>query len=54
MPLARTIVRVASIVAYTPPTGFRIVSIRELEDGSYEVTLEPHSAPKLNLRDGGG
>ena len=26
---------------YRPPSGYRIVSIRQLPDGSYEVTLEP-------------
>jgi hypothetical protein len=54
MPLTRTIIRVPSIVAYVPPVGFRIVSILELDDGSYEVTLEPKGAPKLILRGGGG
>jgi hypothetical protein len=39
------VVRVLSIVEYRPPTGFRIVSIRELADGSYEVTLEPLVLP---------
>jgi hypothetical protein len=32
---------VPAIVGYVPPKGFRIVSIRKLADGSYEVTLEP-------------
>lgn len=36
----RTIV-VPSIVGYVPPKGYRICKIRELADGSYEVTLEP-------------
>ncbi len=32
---------VPSIVGYVPPKGFRIVQVRKLDDGSYEVTLEP-------------
>jgi hypothetical protein len=36
-----TTVVVPTVVAYVPPKGFRIVSIRQLADGSYEVTLEP-------------
>lgn len=44
MPLTRT-VRVPSMVGYVPPLGFRIVTIRELEDGSCEVTLEPVVLP---------
>jgi hypothetical protein len=44
MPLTH-VVRVSSIVGYVPPFGFRIVSVRELEDGSYEVTLEPWVLP---------
>jgi hypothetical protein len=39
------VVVVPSIVGYVPPSGFRIVSIREQEDGSYEVTLEPMALP---------
>ena len=30
-----------SIDGYGPPKGFKIVKIRKLTDGSYEVTLEP-------------
>ena len=45
MPLAQKVVCVPSIVAYTPPLGYRVVSIRQLEDGSYEVTLEPWALP---------
>jgi hypothetical protein len=41
MPFHRITKRVPSIVGYFPPKGFRIVSIHELDDGSYEVTLEP-------------
>ena len=52
MPLAR-VVRVPSIVGYVPPAGFRIVSVRKLEDGSYEVTLEPLELPRWP-QDGGG
>jgi hypothetical protein len=44
MPLTQ-VVRVPSMVAYVPPLGFRIVSVRKLEDGSYEVTLEPLVLP---------
>jgi hypothetical protein len=40
MPLTH-VVRVPSMVGYVPPKGFRIVHIRKLDDGSYEVTLEP-------------
>ena len=40
MPLTR-VDRVPTMVGYVPPKGFRIVSYRKLEDGSYEVTLEP-------------
>lgn len=35
------VVRVPALVGYVPPTGWRVVSHRQLEDGSYEVTLEP-------------
>jgi hypothetical protein len=35
------VVRVSSIVGYKPPEGFKIAKIKELSDGTYEVTLEP-------------
>ena len=44
MPLTQ-VVHVPTMVGYVPPKGFRIKSIRELEDGSYEVTLEPLVLP---------
>jgi hypothetical protein len=44
MPLTH-VVCVPSMVAYVPPLGFRIVSVCKLEDGSYEVTLEPWVLP---------
>ena len=34
-------VLVQSIAAYKAPHGWRIVSVHQLMDGSYEVTLEP-------------
>jgi hypothetical protein len=40
MPLTQ-VVRVPTMVGYVPPEGFRINSIQQLADGSYEVTLEP-------------
>lgn len=40
MPSIR-IVRVPAMTKYAPPSGFRIVLIQGLKDGSYEVTLEP-------------
>jgi hypothetical protein len=52
MPLTQ-VVRVPSMVAYVPPVGFRILSVRKLEDGSYEVTLEPWELPRWP-QDGGG
>ena len=52
MPLTH-VVRVPSMVAYVPPVGFRILSVRKLEDGSYEVTLEPWELPRWP-QDGGG
>lgn len=36
------VVVVPSIVGYVPPKGHRIILVRRLADGSYEVTLEPH------------
>ena len=33
--------RVPTMVGYVPPSGWRMVSHRQLADGSYEVTLEP-------------
>ena len=44
MPLTQ-VVRVPTMVGYVPPKGFRIKSIRRLEDGSYEVTLEQWVLP---------
>ena len=41
MPLGRCRIVLPSVVGYNPPVGFRIISIRKLADGSYEVTLEP-------------
>jgi hypothetical protein len=35
------IVNVPTVIGYVPPKGFKIVKIRKLADGSYEVTLEP-------------
>jgi hypothetical protein len=37
----RIVVRVATMHGYVPPQGYRVVSHRQLEDGSYEVVLEP-------------
>jgi hypothetical protein len=34
-------VHLTYINGYKPPAGYRIISIRQLADGSYEVTLEP-------------
>jgi hypothetical protein len=36
---------VPSVVGYVPPKGFRIIAICKLDDGSYEVTLEPLALP---------
>jgi hypothetical protein len=38
-------VRVPTMVGYVPPSGFKVVSAKKLEDGSYEVTLEPLVLP---------
>lgn len=40
MPLTLSF-RVPTIVGYVAPKGYRVVDIRQLEDGSYEITLEP-------------
>jgi hypothetical protein len=32
---------VPSMNGYVPPKGYRIKSVRRLEDGTYEVVLEP-------------
>ena len=46
MPQQQRIIKVVpSMVGYVPPSGLKIVSVRELEDGSYEVTLEPLVLP---------
>jgi hypothetical protein len=39
MPLS--IVRVSSVVGYIRPKGKKIVAIFKLQDGSYEIVLEP-------------
>ena len=30
-----------TLSGYVPPKGYRVVKTRQLEDGSYEITLEP-------------
>ena len=45
MPLTQS-VRVPTMIGYVPPKGFRIVMVRKLDDGSYEVTLEPWELPR--------
>lgn len=45
---------IPTMVGYRPPKGFRIVSVRKLNDGTYEVTLEPWGLPSWNLRSGVG
>jgi hypothetical protein len=35
------VVRLPTMQGYKPPLGYRVRSIRQLEDGTYEVTLEP-------------
>jgi hypothetical protein len=35
------IVILKTLSGYKPPKGYRIKSKRKLEDGAYEVTLEP-------------
>lgn len=34
-------VALSSLKGYVPPKGFRITKIQRLEDGTFEVTLEP-------------
>jgi hypothetical protein len=34
-------IRVPSIDGYVPPEGHRVIATRQLNDGSYEITLEP-------------
>lgn len=41
MSLKARVERVATLVGYQPPEGFRVVSTRELDDGWFEVMLEP-------------
>jgi hypothetical protein len=48
MPLARITLRVPTLVGYLVPSGFRIVKVHRLGDGSYEVTLEPPGFPSAN------
>ena len=47
-------VRVPTLEGYRLPEGFRIISIRRLSDGWYEVKLEPEALRRLILRLGGG
>ena len=35
------VVHLVTMQGYKPPAGYRIVSIRQFADGTYEVTLEP-------------
>ena len=34
-------VTVPTLVGFVPPTGYRIKQSRQLEDGTFEVLLEP-------------
>jgi hypothetical protein len=35
------IVNLDTLKGYKPPCGYEILGIRQLDDGSYEVALEP-------------
>ena len=35
------VVHPPTMQGYKPPSGYRIVTVRQLEDGTYEVMLEP-------------
>ena len=39
--MSQNVVNVPTMVGYVPPSGYKVISHRELPDGTVEVTLEP-------------